>query len=501
MKRTRVQIGAVAVACVALAACTGGLPRSLHQQIAAENGQLQGAKQQFAQWNAQVASELAANASLFHGVPVADQWRTRLEADSAKLKSAENDQHQLAALAKQNRADSRSRVVQLLAEERVQRRAAIDDAEAVQAEANNWSDFAHNPSSYLAKMRGEYAAIRKADLAPIQKTVAQAEQDWPAQKPALESKLSSLRDGRDKAEQQWAATAKARAAAAHGKISGPIAATLVEEDESLASEADALPRRIGHLRDEVGQLYTAWDKILADLDVEEQHGHRVFREKIETVTTHVDGHGVQGAGANKGDTTSTTSWVEVPEAQFQKVQNDLGMAIAHKDAGKFDSEEQTTPEPAGFAYIAPPSQGSNQYGHWVHNGGESFWAFFPQYLLLRELMWGHSYRPIVIGEYDRYRTFESAGHTYYGRETPTSPPKYGSHGTFTERHYANSRYMKSGGFASSRYGAHGPRGSFARQGRGFGVGSSRGRRFGGFSRGRSFGRGFGRSLGRGFGRR
>lgn len=490
MSRTRIQVVLAALTCVALAACTGGLPQSLHRQIAAETSQLQQAQQQFDRWNTHVASVLSANADLFRGVPVAGDWRTRLQADSAKLKTAQSDRQQLTALSKRNRADSRPRVVQLLAEETVLRRAAMDDAVVVEAAANNWTDFAHNPSSYLAKMNGEYQTIRKTDLTPIQKAVAQAEQDWPAQKPALESKLGTLKAGQNQAEQDWTATTKERAQAAHGKLTGPVAATLIQEDDRLASEADALPRGIGHLHDECGQLYTAWDKVLADLDIERQHGQRIYREKIETVTTHVDSH-TAAAGPGKSNTTSALQWIEVPEPQFQKVQNDLGMAIAHKDAGKFDSEAVTTPEPAGFAYIAPPSQGSNQYGYWTHSNGETFWTFLPQYLLLRELMWGNAYRPIVIGEYDRYRTFESAGHTYYGRETPASPPKYGSHGTFTERHYASSRYMQSGGFRSSGYAAH----------RGSASASREGHRFGGIHTGRRFGRGLGRSLGRGFGRR
>ncbi|MGH9638811.1 MAG: hypothetical protein ACRD3Y_02015, partial [Bryobacteraceae bacterium] len=91
MSRTRIQIAVAALACLLLAACAR-LPRPLHQSIAAEHNQLQGARQQFDQWNAHVKSVVAATPELFRGVPVADQWRTRLRADDAKLKSAESDQ-------------------------------------------------------------------------------------------------------------------------------------------------------------------------------------------------------------------------------------------------------------------------------------------------------------------------------------------------------------------------------------------------------------------------
>ncbi|MGH9652488.1 MAG: hypothetical protein ACRD6B_03365, partial [Bryobacteraceae bacterium] len=401
------------------------------------------------------------------------------------------------ALAHRNRADSQKKVTQLLAEETGLRRAAMNDAESVEAAASNWADFAHNPSSYLANMSAERAAIRKVDLGPIQKTVAQAEKDWPAQYSVLESRLAALEAGPKNAEKEWTATAKQRAAAAHGKIIGPEAATLIQEDEHLTGEADALPRGIAHLQEECGQLYVSWDKILADLDLEQQHGKNLYREKIETVTTRFPSQAAT-PDAKQGNTTSSTQWQEVSPAQFQSVRNDLGMAIAHKGVGKFDAEAEHTPQPAGFAYIAPPSQGMNQYGYWTHSGGQALWTFFPEYLLLQHLMWGGAYRPIVIGEYDSYRNARTAGHSYYGRATPTSPPRYGSHGTFTARRYASSRYMKSGGFGSSRYSSHRRRGSIFSRGE---RGSRGSHRFGGAHRGRGFGRGLGRALGRGFGRR
>ena len=67
--------------------------------------------------------------------------------------------------------------------------------------------------------------------------------------------------------------------------------------------------------------------------------------------------------------------------------------------------------------------GSNQYGYWSHSGGESVWTFLPQYLIMRELLWGHSYRPIYVNEYNGYQTAQRSGRTYYGQETPASSPK------------------------------------------------------------------------------
>ena len=85
------------------------------------------------------------------------------------------------------------------------------------------------------------------------------------------------------------------------------------------------------------------------------------------------------------------------------MRNDLGMAIEHKSAGKYDSEAEHVAQPAGFAYIAPPGQ-SNQYGYWNNSGGQNFWVFYGQYALMRDLLFHRGYRPLDYYEYRDYRT-------------------------------------------------------------------------------------------------
>jgi hypothetical protein len=109
-------------------------------------------------------------------------------------------------------------------------------------------------------------------------------------------------------------------------------------------------------------------------------------------------------------------------------------------------------------------------------------------LILRELLWNHSYQPVVMGDYSAYRTAQRNGTSYYGQRTPDSPPKYGSHGTFTQSNYATAP-RSSPSFGSSENGSAGKR--FGRQ-----AGSPpMGQRYG-----RPSGGGF-RPSGRGFGRR
>lgn len=484
-----------------LAACIGGLPRSLRKDIAYEHDKLRDAQWQVGRSQNAVNQDVAKNSDLFASTSLAAEWNTKFQVVREKLKSAEDADKQLAEFSRRNRADSRDRVERLLATERNLRRSALEDSQAVEAAATKWVGFKDNLASNLDKMKREYDAVHSVDLQPVAATVQKAEHDWPAKKDALETRLAAVRAIPNEAETEWSSTEAARRDASAGKISGPELATLIQADDVLSRDASSVGVKVDELRASCGQLYDSWDKILTDLDISRDAGDRLYRERIKTVSTHII-----DVDSKKSETTSDEHWVDVSEPAFHAVENDLGMAIAHKDAGLFDSEAQTTPQPAGFAYIAPESQGSNQYGYWTHSGGQTFWTFLPQYLILRELLWNHDYRPVVLDEYKGYRTAQRSGHTYYGQETPWSPPKYGSHGTFTQTHYAQSRYVQSGGFKGSAYASH--NGSSFGRSQGEQRGGSAlsqngaGHRFGsksGSPSGHRFGRM--RSPGRAFGRR
>jgi hypothetical protein len=482
-----------------LFACIGGLPGSLRRDIAEEHDKLQKAQREVDQSGQALQDDFTKNPSLFANVPTPGQWTATLAAAREKLKSAQDADLELQELNRQNRGRSRDLAERLLSKERHLRESAITDAHGVQKAAADWIGFAHNLPSHLDSMRRDYDAVHTADLTPVADVVDKAEHDWPAKKDALEARLTALRDIPQSADKEWDATAAARQDAAAGKVTGPELATLIQTDKDLDHDADALHAKSDELHALCGQLYDSWDKILIDLDASRNGRDRVYRERIKTVTTHIT-----DIASHKGETSANEAWVNVSEPAFHAVEDDLGMAIAHKDAGLFDSDAQTTPQPAGFAYIAPESQGSNQYGYWTHSGGQTFWTFLPEYLLLRELLWNHDYRPVVIEDYRGYRNALSTGRSYYGQATPASPPTYGTRGTFTQTHYANSRYMQSGGFRGSGYASHpdhspsafgglgqrsaSPSDDSAGKRFGSGAGSPSGRRFG---RSPSAGRRFG----------
>ena len=426
----------------------GSLPTALRDEISAEHDRLLQADRQLKRAGEAVQKDGAPDAS------------ARLQAAQAKLDRAKADGVELDKAAKgPGNNEARRKTEQLLAEERDLRLAALRDSDGVEAEAAKWIDYKANTPKYVAKVKSEYDAIRATDLSKVSAAVAKAEKDWPAKKVDLDARLASLKKVADSAGADYA------------KNDGSVA-TLIAADDALARDATQLTSGADQLTAMTGQLYYSWDKILEDLD---RDGG--YREKVKIVKSHFE-----DAASKKADVSSDVEWTSVSANAYRAVENDLGMAIAHKDAGLYDSEASTLAQPPGFAYIATPEQGRNQYGYWDHAGGGSVWTWLPEYLIMRELFWGPRYTPIYVNEYNGYYTARNLGHSYYGNATPAAPPRYGTHGTFTEQRYAGSRYVQSGGFKGSAYSSGGSSATSSTRpsfGEREGSGSSVGKRFGG----------------------
>jgi hypothetical protein len=435
----------VVAALVALAGCNS-LPSELRRDIKNAASQLEKTRSEFGKSSDEIQADLAHSPDLFNAIPATAQWRSRLATANSRLEAAETDRRELERLDKSGRKEDVPRIRQLLADEERLQTAARAEAEKIQADATHYLDFQRNLPHYLAKLKDAHDATRTADLTAVSAKVEKAARDWPNKRADLESRLQALKTAPDRADRVWQATEAERHAAADGKATGPQVATLIRADEEIETAAH-LPEEAADLSARSDQLYNAWDRILEDLDAE---GGR-YRERVKTVKTHF-------AEANDAAprTSSDERWIDTTPAQYQAVENDLGMAISHKDAGLYDSEAVNTAQPAGFAYIAPPSVGRNQYGYWSHDDrGNSFWTFLPQYLIMRELFWGRNYyQPIVINEYNGYYNAYRSGRTYYGQSSPTAPPRYGTQGTYTQQRYSNSRYVQSGGFKNSAYANH-----------------------------------------------
>ncbi|MES1257082.1 MAG: hypothetical protein ABUS51_01580 [Acidobacteriota bacterium] len=131
--------GLLIVAALWLTGCAG-LPRSLRQEIASESEKLDQAKKQLQRTESGVKDDLAKKPDLFNGTPVVTEWPARLNAAKSKLDRADQTRRDLEKL----HSGDRQAVMQaerLLSDGRRLRQTALDEAAAVEGEANRWLDF------------------------------------------------------------------------------------------------------------------------------------------------------------------------------------------------------------------------------------------------------------------------------------------------------------------------------------------------------------------------
>ena len=422
------------------------LPRGLRSQIDSERTALAAAQNDLRGAQDEVLRNLQTEADLFRAIPASEQWPEQLSKNLGDLQLAAHDMEQLTTLQKQNRRQDREQVESLLTQERTLRTAATGQAAAIRKEAAHWVDAKNHLPEELQKMEKDYGVIHNFDLAPLTAAVQKAESDWPDKQTDLESRLNAVRGIESQSDSLWQSTLDSRKAVVAGDIAHVDIPALIGAADSLRTAAADLPKQSADLQALSSQLYNAWDKILVDMETRGSE----YQQKIRTVNTHF-----ADANSKQGDISSDEKWVPVSQAVYDADKQDLGMAIEHKAAGKYDVEAERTAQPAGFAYIAPPSQGSNQYGYWEHRAyGQDFWVFYGQYALLRDLLFNRQYQPIPRYDWEGYRTYQSRRETYYGGSaTNGGGARYGTQGTATQERYSGSKFAQRGGFKDSKYAA------------------------------------------------
>ena len=431
---------------VVLFAGLDALPREVRAQIDGDRAALASAQTQLRSAQDEVAKQSQAEPDLFRAVSATGHWSDHFVQAAGWLQCAALDVDELSRLEKRNRRQDRQQAEALLSHERDLRAQALAEASGVQKEAAQWADWKRQLPLTLQGMERDHQAIHAFDLAPVTATVQKAETDWPEKKPDLDARLAAVRGVATQSDGLWQSTDAARRQVAAGNYAGMDFAVLLAAADSLKTSAATLPQKAGELQSLSGQLYDSWDKLLVDMEVRGVGNAREYDQQIRTVRTHLT-----DVAAKTGVTTSEENWAGVPRTTYEAMRNDLGMAIEHKPAGRYDSESEHVAQPAGFAYMAPPSQASNQYGYWEHRDGRSFWVFYGQYALMRDLLFNHGYQPVERGEWEGYRTYQSRGQTYYGQDSGGSAPKYGSQGTATQNRYSGSTYAQGGGFRDSKY--------------------------------------------------
>jgi hypothetical protein len=264
------------------------------------------------------------------------------------LTSAGRDLDDLATLEKRNRRSDRDQANNLLKHEKQVRESAATEIDAVRKDAAQWIERKQHLPQEVADMERDYKTVQSADLGGLAAAVQKAQADWPEKKADLDSRLASVNATKTRADQAWQSSAEARKAAAANDPAKVDYGALFGAADTLKTAAADLPKQSESLKTLTTQLYNSWDKLLVDLQVRD--GGK-YEQRIRTVRTHLN-----DASTKDGQTSSDENWVEVSRSQYQAMERDLGMAIEHKPAGKYDVESERVAQPAGFAYMAPPGQ-------------------------------------------------------------------------------------------------------------------------------------------------
>ena len=120
-----------------------------------------------------------------------------------------------------------------------------------------------------------------------------------------------------------------------------------------------------------------------------------------------------------GDKIYYTDWEKVSESYFRQNENYLGMALISKTE---DNNVTKTPIPPGYQYV-----GNSRYGEWqTDNSGNSFWAFYGQYMFMTS-MFNMFSSPVYRSNYNTYTQYRDSGRPFYGTEN-----QYGTNGSMTK---------------------------------------------------------------------
>ena len=432
---------------VVLFAGLDALPRGVRAQIDGDRAALASAQTQLRSAQDEVARDSQAEPDLFRAVSATGHWTDHFGEAAGLLQYAARDMDELSRIEKQNRRQDRQRAESLLSHERDLRAKALAEASGVQKEAAQWVDWKRQLPQTLQEMERDHQAIHAFDLAPAGRHRPESGNRLAREEAG--SRFAPGHGARRRDPERQPVAIHGRGAAAGGgrqlrragfrRVVGRRGFAQDFRGHAAAEDRRAATRSAASCTTRGTRCWWIWRFAASAMPAN-------TTSKIRTVRTHLT-----DVSAKTGVTTSEEKWVGVPQTTYEAMRNDLGMAIEHKPAGRYDSESEHVAQPAGFAYMAPPTQASNQYGYWEHRDGRNFWVFYGQYALMRDLLFNHGYQPVERGEWEGYRTYQSRGQTYYGQDPGASAPKYGSQGTATQNRYSGSTYAQGGGFRDSQY--------------------------------------------------
>lgn len=267
-------------------------------------------------------------------------------------------------------------------------------------------------TDHQALLEGARAAAATARTQQADTTLAEqidvAAAAYPDAAPKLKKKLSDLQALQQQTLESAArlealATAQPVDYVATGKLA-----------TSVAAAGSRLSALWAALQTDLSQVRVSVDKILIDMKQEGGQAYHKYR-------------------VVEGGRSSESGWEPVTAAEYAKHRQHLGMAIYSKPEGVLPEDAVTVASPPGYSYVGNP-----RYGRWERRGGRSFWVFYGQYALMRDLLWGPGYyRPVYRDSWNTYRTSRRAGRPWFGPNK-----EFGSSGSVTKKRYAGSRYVK-----------------------------------------------------------
>ena len=121
-----------------------------------------------------------------------------------------------------------------------------------------------------------------------------------------------------------------------------------------------------------------------------------------------------------GEKMETTSWTQVSKEMYRRYESLLGMTILSKSP---EGEVTEAAHPPGYQYV-----GNSRYGSWQRDrSGGSFWVFYGQYALMRDLF-GLGSRRVYRNDWDDYRSYRQQRRPYFGPKQ-----EYGTNGSHTKK--------------------------------------------------------------------
>jgi hypothetical protein len=441
------------------------LPSSLRNASDSASALLTQDRSTFDENRSQVERAMSERPVLFQAEAAA--WKSRLDEDRAKLDAAAQKLAAAQQLAKANRRVDGYYIESDLGESSQLRQNALRDSSEVRSEVDRWLAAERELPARIQAMRASNESLQAVNPDVLSGPVANAMVDWPAKREDLQARLDSIKQLKIHGQAIWESSAKLRSSAEAKSLADSDVSALLSQADELDTTARQASANLTATNALASQLYVAWDKLLLDID----HG-RDPREKVRIVRTRFP-----DATLAHGETTSEDRWESLDSLNWRDAEDNTGMVIEQKPAGKYDSESERSVQPPAYAHIAPPGQ-ANSYGSW--SGG--VWHWLPEYLILSQLL--HASRlPITTSDYESYQNARRSGEIFTGRDrgvyVPRRPMGSGSGdrassipsnspsgGWSKERPqssssqgYSGSRYRSQGTFSGSQYRSRGTFGS------------------------------------------